>query len=83
MPSASTLSSGLPFCSIDLQLRHRLRKRTFAVNRPDGQKKAYIRLGSNVDALDVANKVRCYKKKTPFRDGSKLISMEFLQIGFI
>merc|ERR1711977_316020 len=25
--------------------------------RPDGQKKAYIRLASNVDALDVANKI--------------------------
>jgi large subunit ribosomal protein L23Ae len=25
--------------------------------RPDGKKKAYIRLHSNVDALDIANKV--------------------------
>lgn len=33
-----------PFCAVHL-------------HRPDGQKKAYIRLASNVDALDVANKV--------------------------
>lgn len=27
--------------------------------RPDGQKKAYVRLTSDYDALDVANKVGC------------------------
>ena len=27
-------------------------------HRPDGEKKAYVRLASDYDALDVANKVR-------------------------
>ena len=27
-------------------------------NRPDGEKKAYVRLASDYDALDVANKVK-------------------------
>ena len=30
----------------------------FFVFRPDGQKKAYVRLAPDYDALDVANKVR-------------------------
>ncbi|KAI7851579.1 ribosomal protein L23/L15e core domain-containing protein [Circinella umbellata] len=29
--------------------------------RPDGKKKAYVRLTADVDALDVANKVRAYE----------------------
>lgn len=28
------------------------------LNRPDGKKKAYVRLTSDFDALDIANKVR-------------------------
>ncbi len=28
--------------------------------RPDGQKKAYVRLAADYDALDVANKVSCH-----------------------
>ena len=28
--------------------------------RPDGQKKAYVRLAPDYDALDVANKVSCH-----------------------
>ena len=28
--------------------------------RPDGKKKAYVRLTSDHDALDVANKVICF-----------------------
>lgn len=30
---------------------------TCVLYRPDGQKKAYVRLASDYDALDVANKV--------------------------
>lgn len=31
-----------------------------SLSRPDGQKKAYVRLASDYDALDVANKVGMY-----------------------
>lgn len=30
------------------------------IRRPDGEKKAYVRLLADYDALDVANKVRYY-----------------------
>lgn len=29
----------------------------FFINRPDGQKKAYVRLARDYDALDIANKI--------------------------
>jgi hypothetical protein len=48
------------------------------VDRPDGKKKAYVRLTSDHDALDVANKVR--------RTMNNLRERELtwdLQIGFI
>lgn len=32
--------------------------------RPDGEKKAYVRLAPDYDALDVANKVSCPNSKT-------------------
>lgn len=38
-------------------LEYRLVITCFAFCRPDGQKKAYVRLASDYDALDVANKV--------------------------
>ena len=44
-------------------------------HRPDGKKKAYVRLTADHDALDVANKVRSPSRVSALPDG--------LQIGFI
>lgn len=46
--------------------------------RPDGKKKAYVRLTSDFDALDVANKVGCLAQRLWER-----CILNFLQIGFI
>lgn len=35
----------------------------FVLYRPDGEKKAYVRLAPDYDALDVANKVSSFKWK--------------------
>lgn len=47
------------------------------MNRPDGKKKAYVRLTADHDALDVANKV-CYLVQL-----TSYIANAILQIGFI
>lgn len=44
-----------------LHLNHTI----FMLLRPDGEKKAYVRLAPDYDALDVANKVRYFKFASP------------------
>lgn len=43
---------------VDLQFNIRKLDLLSCVFRPDGEKKAYVRLAPDYDALDVANKVR-------------------------
>ena len=64
----------------------------FFVFRPDGQKKAYVRLAPDYDALDVANKVRYVgfrvlkrsnREKWPHKKESCQLSTRLEKIGII
>lgn len=47
---------------VDLQVSSGQLDLLYCVFRPDGEKKAYVRLAPDYDALDVANKVRLVKQ---------------------